>query len=197
MISTKELGERTRQRRSHLHKLQLARSLSAGSILRANLKRISLQLLACAFRVYFFQKPGTGDYYTLRHRIMSVPLPAASKAPCRGFASRGFCRFGKRCLYSHDLYWREMRPPPQSTPCFHWEDTGTCPYETRCAYYHKPLTPDRSVLLHDSLLEELYNFSIANLPDSEHPIVLTNLHQIASYDWLVETSPTIGVPGTV
>lgn len=116
------------------------------------------------------------------------------RAPCRNFASTGFCRFGDRCRYSHDIHWRTTRPPPESTPCIHWETSGTCPYSDRCAYYHKPDNLKKSSLLHDDPVNELHRFATEPRAPGE-PAVIASFQEVASYSWIVAETPTIEIPG--
>ena len=129
--------------------------------------------------------------------IMERGWFTASRAPCRNFSSRGNCRFGNRCRFSHDISWRTSRPPPEMTPCFHWEESGACPLGDRCAYLHRPQVLEGVSLLHDNLHDEIYTFMLVKIQTPGKSVTLTNLQNITSYDWLTAERPTIGVPGTM
>lgn len=128
---------------------------------------------------------------------MERTWPTAPRAPCRNFASRGSCRFGDRCRFSHDVNWRATRPPPEMTPCFHWEEAGACPRGSRCAYLHRPEVLAGMSLLHDNLPDEVHTFVVGKPRSPKDSATLANLKHITSYDWLIAESPTIGVPGKV
>jgi hypothetical protein len=130
----------------------------------------------------------------LLHKMTDV-RSAKFRAPCRNFASKGTCPFRNHCRYFHNMDWRETRPPPKLTPCFHWENAGACPYGYRCAYLHKPQALDSADFLRDNLLDELYQFAAVKSLAPRESIMLAELRQVASYDWMVAESPTIGIPG--
>lgn len=66
---------------------------------------------------------------------------------CNRFRERGYCKYGKRCLYAHGP--EELRPssrvfdPKYKTQrCKHWWETGKCPYAKRCRFIHRE-TPEQ------------------------------------------------------
>jgi hypothetical protein len=124
--------------------------------------------------------------------IMERAFPTTPRAPCRSFSSRGSCRFGNRCRFSHGMGWQTSRPPPELTSCFHWEDAGTCPRGDRCASLHRLQVLGGASLLHDNLPEEIYTFVVVKPLAPRNSATPTNLQFVASYDWLIAENPTIG-----
>jgi hypothetical protein len=129
--------------------------------------------------------------------VMTDVRSAQFHAPCRNFASTGTCRFRNHCRYSHNMDWRATRPPPKLTPCFHWENAGMSRWRSMCIspHLHKPLALDSADFLGDNLLDELYEFTVVEPLASREFIMMADLRQVASYDWMVAESPTIGILG--
>jgi hypothetical protein len=62
-------------------------------------------------------------------------------------------------------------------------------------HLHKPQALDSADFLGDNLLDELYEFTVVEPLASREFIMMADLRQVASYDWMVAESPTIGILG--
>lgn len=136
----------------------------------------------------------TIDVNTQKLALLSHTMMSA--APCRNFLSTGTCDYGSRCRFSHDTATRRDRPPPGQTPCFHWEKSGACPYRDRCAYLHRPRASDSTKRTFEDLCEKIHTFGVVDSTRCDEEIVKSDFQEIASYDWVAASVPTIGIPGS-
>jgi len=114
---------------------------------------------------------------------------------CRNLASKGVCRYGRFCRFSHNPVEQASRPPPREIPCFNWEDTGTCPYGKRCAYLHRSPELVGAGPLKGGLLQIVVTLGRQGQPDKQPRVNMSEFCELASYDWLRMHTPTIAVPG--
>lgn len=75
-----------------------------------------------------------------RGRRKAEPASTTSSQPCRFFGQHGHCRYGERCLFSHDVSERKDAAQHErpTEVCRFYERTGYCRFGRGCRYAHGP-----------------------------------------------------------
>lgn len=87
---------------------------------------------------------------------------------CRSFEETGFCRYGTKCQFAHDM--NELRqvsrhPRYKTEVCKTFWDLGHCPYGRRCCFIHCEKALDSPT--HAAVLKGGSFVTFPSLPDSD------------------------------